>query len=195
MAVPRMLLPLQPTKTITKKQKWQINTASTYLSKRQVRELLTRVSKNLTTAKPRQEAAQREGTTPIAGIKGKIVEFLWHLKKEAYSPKAIEVYSKRLQQLAENCDISNPEKVKEFIANRETWNNSTKLLTVSAYKTFADFADIPFKPPRYKPQEKNSLHPNRKRTRRPNRRLRQEKIYTSPTAQRNGHAHRRSKKT
>jgi len=111
------------------------------------------VSKNLTEV-TRQEQAQREGTTSTADIKGKLVEFLWHLKKEAYSPKTIEVYSKRLLQLADNCDISNPEKVKEFIANRETWNNSTKLLTVASYKTFMDFVGIPFKPPRYQPQEK-----------------------------------------
>jgi len=131
------------------------------ISKRQVCELLTRASKNLTEV-AKQEQAQREGTTPAADVKGKLVEFLWHLKKEAYSPKTIEIYSKRLLQLAENCDISNPEKVKEFIANRETWNNSTKLLTVAAYKTFADFAGIPFKPPRYQPQEKIPFIPTEK---------------------------------
>jgi len=110
----------------------------------------------------RQEEASREGTTQTADIKGKIVEFLWHLKKEAYSQKTIEVYSKRLLQLAENCDIANQEKVKEYIANKETWNNSTKTLTVAAYKTFTDFANIPFKPPRYQQQEKIPFIPTEK---------------------------------
>jgi integrase len=109
-----------------------------------------------------REEAQREGTRQATSIKGKIVEFLWHLKKEAYSQKTIDVYSKRLLQLAENCDISDPEKVKEYIANKETWNNSTRILTVAAYKTFADFAGIPFKPPRYQPQEKIPFVPTEK---------------------------------
>jgi len=146
---------------LQKNQDWQINTASAIVSKRQVCELLTEESKNLAEV-TRQEPAQREGTTQTLDIKGKIVEFLWHLKKEAYSQKTIDVYSKRLLQLAENCNISDPEKVKEYIANKETWNNSTKILTVAAYKTFADFASIPFKPPRYQPQEKIPFIPTEK---------------------------------
>jgi integrase len=122
---------------------------------------LTEESKNLASV-TRQEAAQREGALQTSDTKGKIVEFLWHLKKEAYSEKTIDVYSKRLLQLANNCDISNPENVKEFIANKETWNNSTKTLTVAAYKTFANFVGISFKPPRYQPQEKIPFIPTEK---------------------------------
>jgi integrase len=148
-------------KPLQKKPNCQINTASALLSKRQVCELLTEESKNLAIV-PRQEPASREGTQQTADTKGKIIEFLWHLKKEAYSPTTIEVYGKRLLQLADNCDILDPEKVKEFVANRETWNNSTKLLTVATYKTFADFVGIPFKPPRYQPQEKIPFIPTEK---------------------------------
>jgi integrase len=94
------------------------------------------------------------GATEKAETKGKIVEFLWHLKKEGYSQKTIDVYGKRLLQLARSCDILNPEEVKEFIANKETWNSTTKLLTVEVYKAFASFANIRFKAPRYQQQEK-----------------------------------------
>lgn len=93
-------------------------------------------------------------TEQTADIKGKIVGFLWHLKKEGYSQKTIEVYGKRLLQLARNCNILNSEEVKELIANKGTWNNTTKLLTVEVYKAFANFAAIPFKAPRYQQQEK-----------------------------------------
>jgi integrase/rubredoxin len=94
------------------------------------------------------------GATEKAETKGKIVEFLWHLKKEGYSQKTIDVYGKRLLQLARSCDILNSEEVKEFIAKKETWNGTTKLLTVEVYKAFASFANIPFKAPRYQQQEK-----------------------------------------
>jgi hypothetical protein len=46
------------------------------------------------------------------------------------------------KQLARSCDILNPEEVKEFIANKETWNSTTKLLTVEVYKAFATAASI-----------------------------------------------------
>jgi integrase len=110
----------------------------------------------------RQETAQREGTTQTADIKGKIVEFLWHLKKEAYSQRTIETYGQRLLLLAKKCEASNPEKVKEYVANEEKWNNSTKILAVAAYKAFADFAGIQFKPPRYLPEEKIPFIPTEK---------------------------------
>jgi integrase/ribosomal protein L37AE/L43A len=122
-----------------------------------------REAKNLAKVmETRQEIAQREGTAQAADIKGKIVEFLWHLKKEAYSPRTIEVYGKRLRQIAEDCDISNPENVKEYVGNKQTWNNSTKLLTVEVYKTFANFTNIPFKPPKYRQEEKIPFIPTEK---------------------------------
>lgn len=100
------------------------------------------------------ESGLAGATKEKVGAKGRIIGFLWHLKKEGYSKKTIEVYNKRLLQLAKSCDILNPDRVKEVIANKETWNNSTKILTVSAYKCFTDFVDIPFKPPKYRRQEK-----------------------------------------
>jgi hypothetical protein len=110
----------------------------------------------------RQEQAQREGTTQTVDIKGKIVEFLWHLKKEAYSQRAIETYGQRLLLLVKRSEVSNPEKVKEYVANEERWNNSTKILAVAAHKAFADFAGIQFKPPRYLPEEKIPFIPAEK---------------------------------
>ncbi|MEM1540698.1 MAG: site-specific integrase [Candidatus Bathyarchaeia archaeon] len=75
-------------------------------------------------------------------------------EKRRILKKTIEVYGKRLFQLAKSCNIFNPEEVKEFIAERETWNNTTKLLTVEVYKAFTNFFGTPFKAPRYQQQVK-----------------------------------------
>ena len=139
-----------------------LNRAAAYSRSRQVCVLLAEESKNLAISGTREEQAPREGTTQTADIKGKIVEFLWHLKKEAYSQRTIETYGQRLLVLARKCDVSNPEKVKECVANAETWNNSTRTLAIAAYKTFADFAGIQFKPPRYVLEEKIPFIPTEK---------------------------------
>jgi integrase len=77
--------------------------------------------------------------------------------------------------LAKKCDVSNPEQVKEYVANAETSNNSTRTLAVASYKTFADLTGIQFKPPRYPPEEKNPLRAYRKRNWRPHSRLQHQK--------------------
>ena len=107
-----------------------------------------------TVEKEEKTKSGQAGATVHAEIKGKIFDFLWYLKKEGYSTKTIDVYGKRLLQLAKCCNILNSEEVKEFIAEKETWNSTTKLLTVEVYKAFASFLGIPFKPPRYQQQVK-----------------------------------------
>ena len=107
-----------------------------------------------TVEKEEKEKSGQAGATVHAEIKGKIFDLLWYLKKEGYSTKTIDVYGKRLLQLAKCCNILNSEEVKEFIAEKETWNSTTKLLTVEVYKAFASFLGIPFKPPRYQQQVK-----------------------------------------
>ncbi|MBS7620579.1 hypothetical protein KEJ32_00385 [Candidatus Bathyarchaeota archaeon] len=71
----------------------------------------------------KQTEKQEAGATWQPEIKGKIIDFLWHLKKEGYSKKTIEVYGERLSQLAKSCNVLNPEEVKKFIAEKETWNS------------------------------------------------------------------------
>ena len=103
-------------KPLQKKPSWQINTASALFSKRQVCELLTRESKNLAEV-ARQETALREGTKQAPDVKGKIIEFLWHLERENKRSKTIVTYRKYLTRLANiGANLFDPESVKDAIA-------------------------------------------------------------------------------
>jgi integrase len=135
-------------KPLQKKPNWQINTASAYLSKRQVCELLTEESKNLTEV-ARQEQAQREGTTQTADIKGKIVEYAWWLKKEGYSETTIVGRSKLLRILHKRgADLYDPESIKATIA-KQPWSEGRKANAVDAYTSFLKMVGGKWKPPRY----------------------------------------------
>jgi integrase/recombinase XerD len=139
-------------KPLQKNRDWQINTSSALLSKRQVCELLTRASKNLTEVETRQETAQREGTTQTADIKGRIVDFLWYLKKQGRAEITIEGYRQRLFQILKaGIDLLNPEAVKDFLSKR-TYSNRTKAIDVCVYASFLKFLKIPWDPPTYRPE-------------------------------------------
>ena len=77
-----------------------------------------------------------------------IIEYLFHLQKEGYKPQTIDSRSIMLRLFAKNCNLSNPEEVKEFIASRKV-STGRKENYVYAYSSFAKFQGIPFSPPRY----------------------------------------------
>jgi integrase len=139
-------------KPLQKKPNWQINTASTLLSKRQVCELLTEESKNLAEV-ARQGPAQREGSTNTIDNNGKVVEFLWHLKKNGVKSTTLKNYSSMLRKLATNTNLA-PESVKEYLAKTNEWSDSSKSLCVVIYTSFLKFIDLSWQPPKYKPAEK-----------------------------------------
>lgn len=90
-----------------------------------------------------------------ADIKGKIVEFLWYLKRQGYSHHTVKKrvwYIKRLVKLG--ADIFDEESVKDAIAKQESWCDGTKLQATQAYASFAIMAGLAFHPPRYKQAEK-----------------------------------------
>ena len=136
---------------LQKNQDWQINTASTLLSKRQVCELLTEDSKNLTTEQTRQEIAQREGTAQKSDIKGRIINYTWQLKKQAYAETTIKNYGYLLKSLVDNgANLYDPENVKETIAKQQNWCPGRKNKAVKAYNLFAAIEGISWTPPKYK---------------------------------------------
>lgn len=141
-------------KPLQKNQDWQINTPSTLLSKRQVCELLTEESKNLTEV-TRQETAQREGTAPDqATIKGKILEFAWHLKKQDRKQTTIKTYVSYLNSLLDNgVNIREPEAVKDFLA-KASWKDSSKHTLCHLYSTFLKFLNLQWEPPSYHSKRK-----------------------------------------
>lgn len=90
-----------------------------------------------------------------ASIKGKIVEFAWWMKKQGYSQRSIHTYTDRLKRLIDlGADLTNPETVKEVLA-QQNWHDNTKLLATTAYNCFLkNKLGITWKPPRYKEREK-----------------------------------------
>ena len=89
-----------------------------------------------------------------AGIKGKIVEFLWWMKKQGYKESTIISRAARLGRLVNlGADLYDPESVKEVIAKQE-WSESGKESMVYAYDIFAKWLGIRWEKPRYKAQRK-----------------------------------------
>jgi integrase len=83
-------------------------------------------------------------------VKGKIIEFLWYLKKNGYQPSTINVYNTWLQTLIKyGANLLDGESVKEVIANREKWNPNTKTNVILAYRLFAEFNGLKWNPPRH----------------------------------------------
>jgi len=125
-----------------------INTASAIPSKRQVCELLTRASKNLTEV-ARQEVAQREGTAQTADIKGKIVEFLWQLEKDGRTQGTIKNYNKWFSRcLKHNVNLLDPEEVKGYLA-KAPLKERTKITIVGMLRVWYRFLKLHWEPPEY----------------------------------------------
>jgi integrase/ribosomal protein S27AE len=135
-----------------------INTANTIVSSSQVCDLLTEESKNLAKVETRQETAQREATTQTTGINGKIVEYLWHSKKNGLKNETLKTYGSMLRKLAANTDLA-PENVKEYLAKTNGWSDSSKSLCVVIYTAFLKFMNLSWQAPKYKPAEKVPFMP------------------------------------
>ena len=146
------------TKPLQENPEWQINTPNTLASKRQVCELLTRESKNLTEV-PRQETAPREGTVAApdqATVKGLLVKFAAWSERQGYKEST---YYRNLKVLVNRgANLLDPESVKSVIArlqrkNREPWSDTAKMMMRYAYDAFAKMEQIAWTPPRYKQRE------------------------------------------
>ena len=110
-------------------------------------------AKNLAAVESRREVAQREGTVQATDAKGKIVEFLWQLKKNGVKGITLKSYGSILRKLARYTDLT-PEGVKEYLAKSDEWSDSTKSLSVIVYSSFLKFIGLSWHPPKYKPAEK-----------------------------------------
>jgi len=109
-------------------------------------------AKNLVKVESRiEKQAAGATTTSDAEVKGKIVEFLWWLKKKGYAPSTIRSRYYKVQRLARlGADLFNPENVKEVIARQTTWGNGAKQNATVAYSSFLDMLGLEWEPPRYK---------------------------------------------
>lgn len=83
--------------------------------------------------------------------KGKIVEFLWYLKKQGYAESTIRSYVYLLKILVKRgADILDPESVKEVIAV-QLWDIGRKHNAVKAYTAFLRMQNKKWDKPRYNP--------------------------------------------
>ncbi len=72
-------------------------------------------------------------------IKGKMLEFAWHLKKQGRSLNTIKTYNSLLMKLLFlNADLGDSESVKEVLT-RDDIHHNTKALMVTAYNSFLKF--------------------------------------------------------
>jgi integrase len=107
--------------------------------------------KNLDTATESKTVA---GDTQNLDTKGRIIEYLFYLKKQGRRPYTQIAHRKVLYRLAKHgANLSDPESVKETIAN-ENVQESTKLHYVGVYTVFARYFKLTWDPPIYKPTRK-----------------------------------------
>jgi len=93
-------------------------------------------------------------TSSEAEVKGKIIEFLWYLKKQGYAPSTIDTYVRILKTLYnKGANIFDAESVKKVIAQQD-WSKGRKWNVVKAYTLFLKMQGLTWEKPRYKPVEK-----------------------------------------
>ena len=94
------------------------------------------------------------GETQNLDTKGRIIEYLFYLKKQGRRPYMQLAHRKVLYRLAKHgANLLDPESVKETIAN-ENVEESTKLQYVGIYTVFARYFKLSWDPPIYKPTRK-----------------------------------------
>ncbi|MEM2419862.1 MAG: tyrosine-type recombinase/integrase [Candidatus Bathyarchaeia archaeon] len=106
-------------------------------------------AKNLATAiKESEKRAVGATEQTAAGVKGKILEFAWWMKKQGYADATIEGRVQILKRLVRlGADLWNPESVKDVIA-RQKWSEGRKFNAIVAYTTFLQMHGLSWQPPR-----------------------------------------------
>jgi integrase len=110
-------------------------------------------AKNLAKVKSRNKkwAAGATAKQTEADIKGKLIEFLWWMKKEGYAESTITRRVRLLKILCnKGANLEDPESVKLTIASQENWCNATKEHAVVAYSSFLKMQGKTWEKPLYK---------------------------------------------
>ena len=104
-----------------------------------------------TLATVEKEDEEKSGQAGATEASGKIVEFLWWLKKQGYAESTIKSRVKLMKRLVKlGANLFDPDSVKEIIAKQNTWNPGRKELAVEAYSSFLTMLGGTWNPPRYK---------------------------------------------
>jgi hypothetical protein len=92
---------------------------------------------NLAAIEPLKEGPAGATTTNAADLKGKLVEYLWYMKKQGYAETTVQTYASILKLLIKRgADIFDPESVKKVIAQQTSWGSGRKWNVVKAYTLF-----------------------------------------------------------
>lgn len=102
-------------------------------------------AKNLATATETRTVAGEERRQDV---KGKLVEFGFHMQKENFAKTTIETFSFLLKRLQDSgADLLDPESVKDVLSKLKMSNNS-KATIKGAYSCFLKYFGISWKPPK-----------------------------------------------
>ena len=119
---------------------------SSYGSTRQIC-VSPRRSKNLAKVAPLREGLA--GATKL-DAKGKIVEYIWWLKKQGYAETTIKIYTNAIQVLKKRgANIFDSESVKETIS-KQKWGQERKNIVINAYTSFLKLSGDSWNPPIYR---------------------------------------------
>lgn len=119
--------------------------------------------KNLAQTAPLNNRLAGATTADKADLKGKIVEYLWYMKKQGYAETTIQTYVIILNLLQKKgADLYDPESVKTVIAQQTNWGNGRKFNVVKAYTLFLKMQGLTWQKPKYKPIEKAPFIPTEK---------------------------------
>jgi hypothetical protein len=132
---------------------------------RQVCELLTEESENLTEVINPSKSGLAGATTTHneADFNGKIIEYMWYMKKQGYAETTIQTYAIILRMLRKGgADLYDQEKVKQVIAEQESWSKGRKWNVVKVYTLFLKMQGLTWEKPLYKPVGKIPFIPTEK---------------------------------
>lgn len=102
---------------------------------------------------------QAAGATTQADLKGKLVEFMWWLKKQGRADKTIKNYATMLKGLVKaGCRLDEPETVKDILARLEK-SNAWKNLAVAAYTAYLKMQGGRWEAPNYRVTRKMPFIP------------------------------------
>jgi integrase len=138
-------------------------TPSAHTLPRQVCVAETLGAKNLVQVESRIEKRAERGATTQAEIKGKLIEYMWKLKRQGYAESTINTYTNVLRFLTRRgADLYTPENVKYVIAVQETWSRGRRRNAVKAYDLFLKMEGLTWEKPKYKPIDKLPFIPTEK---------------------------------
>jgi len=123
---------------------------------------LGKLVQTLATVESRNEkrAAGAAEKPTEAELQGKIVEFLWWMKKQGYKETTIRGKGSRLRRLVKlGANLFEPESIKEILAT-QSWSDSGKETTAYAYDLFAKWMGIKWDRPKYKALRKLPFIPH-----------------------------------